>query len=82
MVLGAGQYSITGTDETKSRSKTAPQSRYHRYQSAEIAEAGGEHGFDGAKKVHDRKRHILVDSMGNLLKVFVHAATHRGADCC
>jgi len=32
------------------------------------------HGFDGAKKVNGRKRHILVDTMGNLLKVLAHAA--------
>jgi len=35
---------------------------------------GGEHGFDGGKKVNGRKRHILVDTMGNLLKVIAHAA--------
>jgi putative transposase len=37
-------------------------------------EVGGEHGFDGGKKVNGRKRHILVDTMGNLLKVIAHAA--------
>jgi transposase, IS5 family len=35
---------------------------------------GADHGFDGAKKVNGRKRHILVDTMGNLLKVIVQAA--------
>jgi len=43
-------------------------------QSVKTTEVGGEHGFDGAKKVNGRKRHILVDTMGNLLKVLVHAA--------
>jgi putative transposase len=43
-------------------------------QSIKTTEVGGEHGFDGAKKVNGRKRHILVDTMGNLLKVLVHAA--------
>ena len=31
-------------------------------------------GFDGGKKVKGRKRHILVDAIGNLLGVVVHAA--------
>ena len=31
-------------------------------------------GFDGGKKVKGRKRHILVDTIGNLLGVVVHAA--------
>ncbi len=43
-------------------------------QSVKTTEVGGEHGFDGAKKVNGRKRHILVDTMGNLLSVVVHAA--------
>ena len=30
-------------------------------------------GFDGGKKVKGRKRHILVDTIGNLLGVVVHA---------
>jgi putative transposase len=37
-------------------------------------EVGGEHGFDGAKRVNGRKRHVQVDTMGNLLKVLSHAA--------
>lgn len=43
-------------------------------QSVKTTEVGGEHGFDGGKKVNGRKRHTLVDTMGNLLKVIAHAA--------
>lgn len=35
---------------------------------------GGPRGFDGAKKVSGRKRHVLVDTLGLLLKVVVHPA--------
>ena len=33
-----------------------------------------ERGFDGGKKVKGRKRHIVTDTMGNLLAIVVHAA--------
>ena len=35
----------------------------------------GERGFDGAKLVTGRKRHILVDVMGLILVVLVHKAS-------
>ena len=31
-------------------------------------------GIDGGKKVKGRKKHIIVDTMGNLLAIIVHAA--------
>jgi putative transposase len=37
-------------------------------------ESGGPRGYDGGKKVSGRKRHILVDTVGNLLEVVVHTA--------
>jgi len=44
-------------------------------QSVPSTAAGGEaRGYDGGKKVKGRKRHILTDSMGLLLTVFVTAA--------
>lgn len=43
-------------------------------QSVETTEIGGERGYDAAKNVKGRKRHIVVDTVGNLLKVVVHAA--------
>jgi putative transposase len=36
--------------------------------------AGGQHGYDGAKKVNGRKRHLLVDTLGLVCKVEVTAA--------
>lgn len=43
-------------------------------QSVKTTEAGGERSYDAAKKVNGRKRHIIVDTVGNLLEVVVHAA--------
>src|SRR5690606_31482834 len=45
-------------------------------------EVGGERGYDGAKKVNGRKRHLAVDTLGLILAVVVHAADwqdHGGA---
>lgn len=41
-------------------------------QSAKTTQTDGEHDFDGGKQVNERKHHILVDTVGNLLEVVVH----------
>jgi transposase len=43
-------------------------------QSVCSTEAGGPRGYDGGKNISGRKRHVLVDTQGNLLKVRVHPA--------
>jgi putative transposase len=44
-------------------------------QSAKTTGVGGEQrGYDGGKKVHGRKRHLLVDTEGLVLKAKVHSA--------
>lgn len=43
-------------------------------QTVKATEQGGEHGYDGGKKINGRKRHILVDTMGLLLAVMVTTA--------
>ena len=48
-------------------------------QSSKTTESGGERSYDGGKKVTGRKRHILTDTLGNLLVVVVHPAGI--ADC-
>lgn len=43
-------------------------------QSVKMSDSGGISGYDGNKKIKGRKRHILVDTLGNLLDVVVSAA--------
>jgi putative transposase len=49
-------------------------------QSVKTTETPGERGYDAGKKVKGRKRHILVDAMGLLLMVVVHAADIQDRD--
>ena len=55
-------------------------------QSAKTTGVGGEaRGYDGGKKVRGRKRHLLVDTEGLVLKAKVHSArvpTRRGSSWC
>ena len=45
-------------------------------QSVKITDRGGLHGYDGGKKVNGRKRHIITDTEGLLLKVKVTEANY------
>lgn len=44
-------------------------------QSVKTTEVGGIRGYNKGKNVNGRKRHIVVDTLGNLLEVVVHAAS-------
>lgn len=44
-------------------------------QSVKTTAVPGERGYDGAKPIKGRKRHILVDVLGLLLVVYVHKAS-------
>src|SRR3712207_1780526 len=49
-------------------------------QSVKTTGVGGERGYDGAKKVKGRKRHLLVDTQGFVLKAKGHTASIMDGD--
>jgi putative transposase len=57
-----------------------PQRRDRRHAERQDDGKGGPRGWDAAKKVKGRKRHIAVDTSGLLLGVLVHAADVQDAD--
>jgi putative transposase len=54
--------------------KRSPRTAYIDSQSVKAGGSGGDKGFDAAKKIAGRKRHILVDSLGLVLAIWVTAA--------
>ena len=61
-------------DRLQRKRKPNPSAAIIDSQSVKTTEAGGVRGFDAGKRVNGRKRHIVVDTIGNLLDVVVHAA--------
>src|SRR3954464_195273 len=57
-----------------------PERRHRRHPERQDHRKGGPRGYDAAKKVWGRKRHIGVDTSGLLLGVIVHAADVQDAD--
>lgn len=58
----------------KNNKKSAPTYGIIDSQSSKTTLASDDCGYDGGKKVKGRKRHIVVDTLGNLLEIVVHAA--------
>lgn len=49
-------------------------------QSVKTTEAGGPRGYDAGKKIKGRKRHILTDTEGNLVRALIHTADIQDRD--
>ena len=60
--------------------RAEPERRHRRHPERQDDRKGGPRGYDAAKKVKGRKRHIAVDTWGLLLGVIVHAADIQDAD--
>jgi putative transposase len=55
-------------------SRPSAQCGHHRQSKCQDDGKRGPRGYDGGKRVNGRKRHILVDTNGFLLKVLIHSA--------
>lgn len=64
----------------KAGKRKAPTAAIIDSQSVKTAMQNGIRGYDAGKKIKGRKRHILVDTMGNILLLDVHSAAIQDRD--
>jgi transposase len=72
---------LSGHDAARERRPGGqPERRDHRDPERQDHRKAGPRGYDAAKKIKGRKRHVAVDTLGLLLGVIVHAANIQDAD--
>ncbi len=78
--MGGGARRVECFASKKSDKAATPSYAIIDSQSVKTVLPSEERGIDGGKKVKGRKRHIVVDTLGNLIQVIVHAA-HAPSQC-
>ena len=72
--LGAGEHGVTRARPPGAGAKHHAQRGDCRFAVGQDGAKRGRRGYDAGKKIKGRKRHIAVDTEGNLLTVVVHSA--------
>ena len=72
--MGADQPSATFPGTRQARPAAHPERGDSGQPERQEHRTGGPHGYDGAKRLNGRKRHLLVDALGLICKVHVRAA--------
>src|SRR5580658_5073934 len=64
----------------RSRQGKDAQRRHHRFTIGEDGGKRGSRGYDAGKKISGRKRHVVVDTLGLIIAIVVHAANLQDRD--
>ncbi len=72
--LGTRHQGPTGTRPSSARTKRNTHRGHPGFAVCQDGAKRGRRGYDAGKKIKGRKRHIAVDTQGNLLAVIVHSA--------
>ncbi len=78
--LGAHPYALARAGTHRGRTRGPTQCSDHRQSIGQDDRKRGIRGYDAGKRVNGRNRHILVDTMGMILTVVVHAASVQDRD--
>ena len=72
--VGAGRHEFARARAQVEGPKCSTHRGHGRFADCEDGAKRGRRGYDAGKKIKGRKRHIAVDTEGNLLAVIVHSA--------
>jgi transposase len=72
--MGTGNHGARRTGAQGAGPKRYTHRGDHRFAVGQDGAKRGRRGYDAGKKIKGRKRHIAVDTQGNLLAVIVHSA--------